>query len=227
MKIKDARSILTQGAMEEVVSDQDVVREALKAVQSDGIIVIDEIDKVCTPKDSIYRHADASSEGVQRDLLPIVEGTTITTKHGQIDTSKILFIASGAFHSSKPSDLLAELQGRLPIRVTLSPLTENDLYKILTETEHNLIDQHCAMLKTENVNVIFEDAAKREVARVSFLMNMQMQNIGARRLHAVLEKVFEDVSFECTPGDMVVDVEFVKQKCNAMMEIYDLHKFII
>lgn len=166
MTVAEARPILEETESERLLEDFDVVKEAITAVEESGIVFIDEIDKLVSTGD--YRGADASSEGVQRDLLPLIEGSTISTKHGNINTDFILFIASGAFHSVKPSDLLAELQGRLPIRVTLRGLSQDDLYKILTEPVTNLIQQQLELLKAENVNLKFTDEAIREIARVAF-----------------------------------------------------------
>jgi len=176
--IKDARAILEEGESERLLEDYDVTKEAIAAVEESGIVFIDEIDKLVNSSD--YRGADASSEGVQRDLLPLIEGSTISTKHGNVNTDYILFIASGAFHSAKPSDLLAELQGRLPIRVTLSGLTQEDLYRILTEPVTNLLKQQVEMIKSEEVELSFTEAAIREIAKVTFETNKSVENIGAR-----------------------------------------------
>merc|ERR1719502_1498272 len=194
MYIKDARVALADAESERILEDYDLVKEAIAAVEESGIVFIDEIDKLVTSGD--YRGADASSEGVQRDLLPIIEGSTISTKHGNVNTDYILFIASGAFHSSKPSDLLAELQGRLPIRVNLNGLTEEDLYRILTEPVNNLIKQQKALLETEKVVLDIGDDAIREIARVAAEVNRSVENIGARRLHTIVERIVEDISFE-------------------------------
>ena len=160
--------------------DEEVVKETLRDVQERGIVFIDEIDKVCSPKGIVRTRGDASDEGVQRDLLPIVEGTVIDTKHGPVDTSKILFIASGAFYSAKPKDILPELQGRLPIRVSLNPLTEKDMYRILVEPEFNLVKQQVHLMKTEGITVEFPDEAVQEIARLAYEINRSVENIGAR-----------------------------------------------
>eukprot|EP00005_Dracoamoeba_jomungandri_P002085 CAMPEP_0174252150 /NCGR_PEP_ID=MMETSP0439-20130205/1746_1 /TAXON_ID=0 /ORGANISM="Stereomyxa ramosa, Strain Chinc5" /LENGTH=462 /DNA_ID=CAMNT_0015332647 /DNA_START=113 /DNA_END=1498 /DNA_ORIENTATION=+ len=218
MKISECRPYVTEHELENVMNKEAITRAAISAVENNGIVFIDEIDKIC----STDRYgADASSEGVQRDLLPLIEGTTISTKHGNIDTSKILFIASGAFHSCKPSDLLAELQGRLPIRVQLSPLTRNDLYKILTETKYNQIEQAVALLATEGLQLEFTDAAIQEIAKLTYEVNETVQNIGARRLHTVLEKILEDISFECPVGKKVVDVDHVRSCLSEMLKSTD------
>lgn len=228
VKVRDARKHLEEEASAELCPEEDIVREALERVQDSGIVVIDEIDKICKPSGMAHYSADASAEGVQRDLLPIIEGTVITTKQGKVDTSKILFIASGAFHSVKPSDMLAELQGRLPIRVELHALTQDDLYRVLTETEGNLIEQQIALMGTEGVEVVVEDEAIREIARTAFQMNLLMQNIGARRLHSVIEKVFEDVSFDPpTSGSFTVTAEYVREKMKDSLKLNDMSRFLI
>ncbi len=198
----------------------------MEAVQNNGIVFIDEIDKICKEKNSYG--ADASSAGVQRDLLPLIEGTTINTKYGNVDTSKILFIASGAFHSCKPSDLLAELQGRLPIRVQLRPLTRQDLYRILTETKFNQIEQANALLRTEGIDLSFTDEAIHEITRLTAEVNDTVENIGARRLHTVLERILEDVSFECQQGStVVIDVPDVKKHLGEMLLKTDLTRYVL
>ena len=177
-----------------------------------------------------YRGADASSEGVQRDLLPLIEGSTISTKHGNVNTDFILFIASGAFHSAKPSDLLAELQGRLPIRVTLKGLTQDDLYRILTEPVTNLIRQQVEMMQSEKVQLSFTDAAIREIARVAHETNRTVENIGARRLHTVIERIVEDVSFDAPDkeGETIeIDDAYVRTKVTEMLLSTDLKKYIL
>jgi ATP-dependent HslUV protease ATP-binding subunit HslU len=228
MKICDARPILMDAEVEKVVESRDVEKEAIAAVEESGIVFIDEIDKLVSSGD--YRGADASSEGVQRDLLPLIEGSTITTKHGNVNTDFILFIASGAFHSSKPSDLLAELQGRLPIRVNLKGLTEEDLHRILTEPVTNLIRQQIEMLKSENVDLSFTPQAVAEIARVAFMTNKTVENIGARRLHTVIERVIEDISFDASDkaGEKVeVTEEYVKKRVGDLLANTDLKKYIL
>ena len=174
--------------------------------------------------------ADASAEGVQRDLLPLSEGATIATKYGNVKTDHILFVCSGAFHSAKPSDLLAELQGRLPIRVELKSLTEEDMHLILTVPEANLLRQQTALLGTENVELKITDEAVRELARVAFEVNSTIENIGARRLHTVLERVMEEISFDADEhagGEFVVDPEYVKQRVSSMLIKSDLSKYVL
>jgi len=228
MKICDARPILTDAEVEKVVESRDVEKEAIAAVEESGIVFIDEIDKLISGGD--YRGADASSEGVQRDLLPLIEGSTITTKHGNVNTDFILFIASGAFHAAKPSDLLAELQGRLPIRVNLKGLTEADLHRILTEPVSNLIRQQIEMLKSENVDLSFTPEAIAEIARVAYLTNKTVENIGARRLHTVIERVIEEVSFDASEkaGEkIVITEEYVKKRVGDLLANTDLKKYIL
>jgi ATP-dependent HslUV protease ATP-binding subunit HslU len=187
MTIAESRPVLEEVYSEKVISEEEVKRAALHAVEEEGIVFIDEIDKICSRGD--YRgSADASSEGVQRDLLPLIEGSTVSTKHGNINTDHILFVCSGAFHQCRPSDLLAELQGRLPIRVELKQLTEHDLYRILTEPETSLIQQQVALMATEAVTLSFSDDALRRVAHIAAQVNREVENIGARRLNTIIER---------------------------------------
>ncbi|KAF0683132.1 Aste57867_24820 [Aphanomyces stellatus] len=229
MTVADARPILEEMELENAIDMGDVVKEAISEAEENGIVFIDEIDKICS--NGSYRGADASDEGVQRDLLPLIEGSTISTKHGNVNTDHILFIGSGAFHAVKPSNLLAELQGRLPIRVELKALTENDLWRILTEPVANLIMQQKALLATEKVKLHFEEDAIKEIARVAYEINHTVENIGARRLHTVLEKVVEDISFEASdfPEDHTLHVtkDMVADRIGAMLKKSDLSKFIL
>jgi ATP-dependent HslUV protease ATP-binding subunit HslU len=229
MTVAEARPIIEDSEMEKLLEDYDINKEAIASVEESGIVFLDEIDKLCNSSD--YRGADASSEGVQRDLLPLIEGTTVSTKHGNVNTDFILFIASGAFHSSKPSDLLAELQGRLPIKVQLKGLTEDDLFRILTEPITNLIRQQVEMIKTERVDLIFTEGAIREVARVAFETNKTVENIGARRLHTIIEKVVEEISFQAPELEaghqLTIDETFVKDKIGDMLKVLDLRKYIL
>ena len=197
-------------------------------VQQNGIVFIDEIDKITARQDS--GRGDVSREGVQRDLLPLIEGTTVSTKYGPIKTDYILFVASGAFHYSKPSDMLAELQGRLPIRVELRALTEEDFKRILTEPEASLIKQYKALLATENVTLEFDDGAISEIARISTEVNRTVENIGARRLHTVLEFLLEDISFNAADhkGKTVkVNADMVLKTLKDLSQDTDLSKFIL
>ena len=229
MKIKDARPIIEEVELERLLDMSDIKKEAITAVEDSGIVFIDEIDKICSSGD--YRGADASAEGVQRDLLPLIEGSTISTKHGNVNTDFILFISSGAFHSCKPSDLLAELQGRLPIRVELKGLTESDMYRILTEPVTSMIRQQVELIATEGVNLVFEDDAIREIARMAALINSTVENIGARRLHTVIERIVEEISFdapEMKAGDtVVVTKDKVKDRVSDMLVESDLSRFVL
>jgi len=228
LKISEARPLLEDAEADRLLEDVDLVREAITAVEESGIVFIDEIDKIVSSGD--YRGADASSEGVQRDLLPLIEGSSISTKYGNVNTDFVLFIASGAFHTSKPSDLLAELQGRLPIRVTLKGLTEEDMYRILTEPKTNLIYQQVQLMRSENVELIFTDDAIREVARVAFLTNRTVENIGARRLHTVIERVMEEISFDAPDraGERVeITADYVKTRVGDLMLNTDMRKYIL
>ncbi|KDO35077.1 heat shock protein HslVU [Saprolegnia parasitica CBS 223.65] len=227
--VSEARPIMEEMELENAIDMGDVVKEAISEAEENGIVFIDEIDKICS--NGSYRGADASDEGVQRDLLPLIEGSTISTKHGNVNTDHILFIGSGAFHAVKPSNLLAELQGRLPIRVELKGLTEQDLWRILTEPVANLVLQQKALMATEKVNLEFDDDAIREIAAVAYAINQTIENIGARRLHTVLEKVVEDLSFEAAeyPENHTVHVtkEMVQTRVGSMLKKTDLSKFIL
>ena len=204
-----------------------VKREALRRAGENGIIFIDEIDKVAGSGGG--RGPDVSREGVQRDILPIVEGSTVNTKHGQLKTDHILFIAAGAFHMSKPSDLIPELQGRFPIRVELESLTAADFETILTQPKNALISQYKALLATENVQLEFSADAIAEIARIAMQVNDQTENIGARRLHTVLEKLLEDIAFEApeTTGAVPIDAAYVRAKLEAIAGNTDLSNFIL
>ncbi|RLN72441.1 hypothetical protein BBJ28_00010740 [Nothophytophthora sp. Chile5] len=230
MTVAESRGVFEEMEMEKAIDMSDVIREAIQETEENGIVFIDEIDKICSSGD-FRRSSDPSSEGVQRDLLPLIEGSVISTKHGNVNTDHILFVGSGAFHSAKPSDLLAELQGRLPIRVELKGLTEEDLHRILTEPVTNLIKQQTELIKTEGVLLDFTDDAIREIARVAAEINQTVENIGARRLHTVVEKVVEDISFdssEMTPGSTVtITKEFVLERVGKLMKKTDLSKFIL
>ena len=209
--------------------DQDrVVRTALDNAANNGIVFIDEIDKICARSEHLG--GDVSREGVQRDLLPLIEGTAVATKHGTITTDHILFIASGAFHLAKPSALLPELQGRLPIRVELQALTRDDLKRILTEPENSLIKQYVALMGTENVTLEFSDDAIDTIADLAAEVNRAVENIGARRLHTVMEKLLEEISFEATDrgGDTItIDKEYVESRVSDLAKDTDLSKFIL
>jgi ATP-dependent HslUV protease ATP-binding subunit HslU len=228
---------LTVAASYEVLIDEEadklldaeaVTREAVRAVEQNGIVFIDEIDKVSARSDA--RGADVSREGVQRDLLPLIEGTTVSTKHGPVKTDHILFIASGAFHIAKPSDLLPELQGRLPIRVELRPLTEEDFVRILTETDNALTLQYTALMATEEVTVSFTEDGIKALAGIAAEVNSSVENIGARRLYTVMERVFEELSFTAPdrPGEaVVVDAAFVEKNLGELMRSADLGRYVL
>jgi ATP-dependent HslUV protease ATP-binding subunit HslU len=229
MKVKDARQVLEDMESDKLLSDESVIQQAIQLTEQDGIVFIDEIDKICTPN-GWRSGADASAEGVQRDLLPLIEGSTISTKYGNIDTEHILFVASGAFHQCKPSDLMAELQGRLPIRVELKGLSENDLYQILTVPVNNLIRQQVELMKTEGVNLVFTPDAIREIAAVAAEVNTNVENIGARRLYTVIERIVEDISFNAPDwkGQTVtIDAPSVKGSLGDMLLKTDLSKFVL
>lgn len=228
MSVLDALKILSDEESEKLLDNDKVVSNAIKNVENNGIVFIDEIDKIAG-SDS-RRGGDVSREGVQRDLLPLIEGTTVATKHAMVKTDHILFICSGAFHLSKPSDLLPELQGRLPIRVELKALTRDDFVRILTEPEANLIEQYIALLKTENFGLSFEKAAIERLADISVEINRNVENIGARRLHTVLEILLEDISFEASekPGqNVLITAKMVDEKLEKYSKSSDLSKFIL
>lgn len=230
LTIEEAIPVLEEAEMEAKLESMDVMKEAIKNVEQNGIVFIDEIDKI-TSSSSAHRGPDASAEGVQRDLLPLVEGSIVNTKHGNVSTDHILFIASGAFHSVKPSDLLPELQGRLPIRVQLNALTEEDLRRILTEPESNLIRQQVSLISTEGVTLTFTDEAVAKIAKMAADMNRTVENIGARRLQTVMERLVEDISFDAAdmePGsEVTVDADLVQERLGGMLKKADLSKFIL
>ena len=229
MKVKDAKEALKNEASDKILDMESVKTEAVRRAENEGIIFIDEIDKVAVSSGNSGRQ-DPSKEGVQRDLLPIVEGSTVTTKFGAIKTDHILFIAAGAFHISKPSDLIPELQGRFPLRVELDSLDENALYQILTQPKNSLLKQYEALLKTENVELKFNDEAIRAIAKIAQNANEKMEDIGARRLHTVIERVIEDISFEANEhgGETVeVDKALVEKRLSDVVEDQDLARYIL
>jgi ATP-dependent HslUV protease ATP-binding subunit HslU len=209
--------------------DQDqIVSEAVRQVEDNGIVFLDEIDKICAREGR--GGADVSREGVQRDLLPLIEGTTVSTKHGPVKTDHILFIASGAFHVSKPSDLLPELQGRLPIRVELSSLDEDDSRRILTDTEASLVKQYVALMDTEGVTLAFADDAIGAIARIAVQVNGSVENIGARRLQTVMERILDDISFTATDraGETItIDATYVEKAVGDLARNADLSRFVL
>ena len=229
MKVKDAKEALKGEASEKLLDFEAVKSEALERAQNGGIIFIDEIDKIAVSAKSQSRQ-DPSKEGVQRDLLPIVEGSDINTKYGVVKTDHILFIAAGAFHLTKPSDLIPELQGRFPLRVELSSLSEETLYKILTQPKNSLLRQYKALLSTEGVDLEFEDEAIRAIARISQLANEKMEDIGARRLHTVLERVIEDISYDADEhnGEKITVTEaLIHKKLDEVASDEDLSRYIL
>lgn len=228
MKVVDSYEVLLREEADKLLDEEQVVKQAISAVENNGIVFLDEIDKICARAEA--RSADVSREGVQRDLLPLIEGTTVTTKHGPVRTDHILFIASGAFHIAKPSDLLPELQGRLPIRVELQPLTAEDFRRILTEPEASLIKQYTALLATEEVTLTFADDAIVALAELAAEVNRSVENIGARRLHTLLEKLLEDISFSAPDrsGEAItLTAADVQDRIAPLAKKSDLSKFIL
>ncbi len=226
--VADSHKILVEDEADRLLDQDDIIRESIEAVEQNGIVFLDEIDKICAREER--GGADVSREGVQRDLLPLIEGTTVATKHGVVKTDHVLFIASGAFHLAKPSVVLPELQGRLPIRVELSALNVDDFVRILTEPEASLIRQYTALLATEEVELEFTEDGVREIAVLSAEVNENVENIGARRLQTVLERLLEEVSFTAsdTPGAKVrIDAAFVNQQVGDLVRDTDLSKFIL
>ena len=229
MLLKESVPILTEIESEKLLNEDDIKRQAITLIEQEGIVFIDEIDKICS-KNDFRGSADASSEGVQRDLLPLLEGSQVQTKHGNINTDHILFIASGAFHYCKPSDLLAELQGRMPIRVELKPLTEADLRTILTEPDNNLVKQQVAMMETEGVQLEITDGAIDRMAKLATEINRDVENIGCRRLHTIIERLMEDLSFtaDVRSGERVVLTEDdVQKSVGDLLKKTDLSRFIL
>lgn len=229
MTVAQSYDVLITEESDKLIDDDEVVKKAIEAVENNGIVFIDEFDKICGRSDE-RRGPDVSREGVQRDLLPLIEGTTVTTKRGMVKTDHILFIASGAFHLSKPSDLLPELQGRLPIRVELKPLGKEDFVRILTEPEANLILQYKELLKTENFMLEFTNDAIEEIASLAVKINESVEDIGARRLHTILEKLLEDISFSASDKHgqtETITAQTVRDKVGALAQSSDLSKFIL
>jgi len=228
ISVTDSYPVLIAEESDKLLDSDQIVQEAIRAVENDGIVFLDEIDKICAREGR--SGADVSREGVQRDLLPLIEGTVVATKHGQVKTDHILFIASGAFHVAKPSDLLPELQGRLPIRVELQALTRADFRRILTETEASLIKQSVAMLATENVTLTFTDDAIDALADVAVAVNGSVENIGARRLQTVIERVLDEISFAAPDrgGETVtIDADYVNRHIGDLAKNADLSRFIL
>ena len=228
MSVKESYEHIIQEESDKLIDQDQIIKEAKFSVENNGIVFLDEIDKVSARSER--SGTDVSREGVQRDLLPLIEGTTVNTKHGPIKTDHILFIASGAFQLAKPSDLLPELQGRLPIRVELQPLTKQDFVRILKEPDNSLIKQYVALMKTENVELQFTDDGIEELAEISSQINSTIENIGARRLHTILEKVLEEISFSAPDKSgekIIVDKSFVQKNLGDIIKDKDLSKFIL
>ena len=228
MSVKESHEILIAQESDKMIEEDKIIKEAKIATEENGIVFLDEIDKVSARSDRVG--GDVSREGVQRDLLPLIEGTTVSTKHGPIKTDHILFVASGAFQLAKPSDLLPELQGRLPIRVELNALNEDDFKRILKEPDNSLIKQYIELLKTENVNLVFTEDGIDMLAKISAEVNASVENIGARRLHTIIEKVLDDISFNATDraGETVtVDKKYVNDNLGNLVKDTDLSKFIL
>jgi ATP-dependent HslUV protease ATP-binding subunit HslU len=231
LKVAAARPLLEREEADKLVDNDRLTKDAIEHAENNGIVFLDEIDKVCArTSEGGFRGGDVSREGVQRDLLPLIEGTTVSTKYGPVKTDHVLFIASGAFHLAKPADLLPELQGRLPIRVELAPLTREDLRRILTEPQHSLLQQYSALLQTENLSLSFTDDAVDALADLAADINDRVENIGARRLATVLERLLEEISFSASdrPGDVVsVDAAYVHERVSPLAARGDLSRFIL
>ena len=231
MKVKEAFDIFVEDEEDELLDEEKVMKTAIQKVEEDGIVFVDEIDKVSMRDSSSVKGANVSREGVQRDLLPLIEGTTINTRYGIVKTDHILFITSGAFHNSSVSDLLPEFQGRFPIRVQLNQLTENDFIKILEEPESSLIKQYIALMKTENINLSFTKDGIKEIASFAFKMNEEVENIGARRLHTLMEKILEDLSYNASEMEngtkIKVDKKYVIEHIGDLNKKIDISKFIL
>jgi ATP-dependent HslUV protease ATP-binding subunit HslU len=228
LSVAESHEILLAEEADKLLDEEVVKTTALESVEQNGIVFIDEIDKVCARADA--RGADVSREGVQRDLLPLIEGTSVSTKYGVVKTDHILFIASGAFHIAKPSDLLPELQGRLPIRVELRPLTEDDFVRILTETDNALTRQYVALMKTEDLDISFSDDGIAALAHIAAEVNQSIENIGARRLYTVMERVFEEISFTAPDRggqSVVIDAAFVEENLGALTKSADLSRYVL
>ncbi|WP_018127633.1 ATP-dependent protease ATPase subunit HslU [Balneola vulgaris] len=232
LPISEAREMLLEEEAEKLIDHDSAVQEALERVQKQGIVFIDEIDKIAEPSTGAGKSGpDVSRQGVQRDLLPIVEGSTVNTKHGIVKTDHILFIGSGAFHVSKPSDMIPELQGRFPIRVELNSLTEDDFYKILSEPKNALTKQYEAMLETEGVSISFTDEAIRELAKIAAEVNAQVENIGARRLHTIMSSLFDELLFavpdDISSGEITIDPTYVNKQLDSLVKDKDLSHYIL
>ncbi len=230
ISVSESYDVLIAEESDKLIDTDQIVGEAIDAVQNNGIVFLDEIDKICSRTDGARIGGDVSREGVQRDLLPLIEGTTVSTKYGPVKTDHVLFIASGAFHVAKPSDLLPELQGRLPIRVELKPLTREDFRRILTEPEASLIKQYVALMATERVSLTFANDAIDALADAAVLVNSTVENIGARRLQTVMERVLDEISFDASDRDgqaVTIDAAYVNARIGDLAKNADLSKFIL
>jgi ATP-dependent HslUV protease ATP-binding subunit HslU len=228
--VKDAIDIATSEESDKLIDEEKIIFNAIKSIENDGIVFLDEVDKICSRSTEHGGRGEVSREGVQRDLLPLIEGTTVATKYGPVQTEHILFIASGAFHLAKPSDMLPELQGRLPIRVELKALSEEDMIRILKDTESSLIRQYEALIGAEGIELVFEDSAIKKIAFYATMFNREMENIGARRLHTVMEKLLEEISFsasEMKETKISITEKDVTDKLKDLSQDTDLAKFIL
>jgi ATP-dependent HslUV protease ATP-binding subunit HslU len=228
MRVPEALELLSAEESARLIDMEEATKEAIRRVEQSGIVFIDEIDKIAGREG--HHGPDVSREGVQRDLLPIVEGSTVSTKYGTVRTDHILFIASGAFHTAKPSDLIPEFQGRFPIRVELEPLTKDDFVRILREPENALTRQYTALLATEGVHLGFRDDAVAEIARIAAEVNERMENIGARRLHTVMERLLDLISFDAPEmggREVIVDAPYVRERLEEILQDQDLSRFIL
>jgi ATP-dependent HslUV protease ATP-binding subunit HslU len=228
--VQDSYEILISEESDKLIDPEAITAEAIRSVENNGIVFLDEIDKICSRSEAGRVGADVSREGVQRDLLPLIEGTTVSTKYGPVKTDHVLFIASGAFHIAKPSDLLPELQGRLPIRVELKPLSRDDFRRILTEPEASLIKQYIALMATEGVKLVITDDAIDALADIAVQVNATVENIGARRLQTVMERVLDEISFEASDRsgeEIAIDRNYVEAHIGDLARNADLSKFIL
>lgn len=230
MKVPEALDMFVQEEASRLIDMENVIKQAIERVEQNGIVFLDEIDKIASRTGESHYGPDVSREGVQRDILPIVEGSTVTTKHGMVKTDHILFIASGAFHATKPSDLIPELQGRFPIRVELDSLGKDEFYRILTEPDNSLTKQYLAMMKTEGIELEFKNDAIKEICSIAAEVNQQMEDIGARRLHTVMEKLLEEISFtapEKSKQKIVIDRDYVIDALSEIVKNRDLSRYIL
>lgn len=230
LSVKDAMSAALAEESESLIDEDKIIMDAIKAVENDGIVFLDEVDKICSRSEGPGNRGEVSREGVQRDLLPLIEGTSVSTKYGTVQTEHILFIASGAFHLAKPADMLPELQGRLPIRVELKALSEGDMIKILKDTESSLLKQYIALMGTEGIKLKFDDKSIKKIAHFATIFNNEMENIGARRLHTIMENVLDELGFEASDmkdGEVIITEQHIDDKLSKLTKDVDLAKFIL